>query len=214
MAARSGKGYQRKALSSPDATRKETPQPKNKTKASSCAAEFEKLSTRSSRTSEKLKLERQLAIQKVELEFKERELQLQMEKLKMEKEMKKTKTLLDVVEESIGFESDEDEEKVKTMPILSEMPEDASNDNVERFFAAMPQSVTMAQEEEKKGTLRELVNSFRLPPIHVEKFKGDPLKYPVWLSTFDNLIASRASTPGEKLNLLSQHLERGATLHD
>ncbi|KAJ8018203.1 hypothetical protein HOLleu_43941 [Holothuria leucospilota] len=122
--------------------------------------------------------------------------------------MEKTKALLDVVEESVRLESDEDEvDQVITPNILSDMPEDAPNDNVVRFLETMPQSAAEAEDKEEKGTLRELVNSFRLPRIHVEKFKGDPLKYPVWLSTFDNLIASRVSTPSEKLNLLSQHLE-------
>lgn len=170
MATRSGKGYQR-TTSLPDAISKETPQPKNKTKANSCTAKFEKLSTRSSRTSEKLKLERQLAMQKVELEFKERELELKLEKLKIQKEMEKTKALLDVVEESVRLESDEDEvDQVITPNILSDMPEDAPNDNVVRFLETMPQSAAEAEDKEEKGTLRELVNSFRLPRIHVEKF--------------------------------------------
>ena len=45
-----------------------------------------------------------------------------MEKLKIEKEMEKTKALLDVVEESVEFESDEDEEKISPPRILSDVP--------------------------------------------------------------------------------------------
>ncbi|XP_071827282.1 uncharacterized protein [Apostichopus japonicus] len=129
-----------------------------------------------------------------------------MERLKLQKEMEKTKVLLEVVDESGEDESDEEEDKGSTSFVLDEIPEDGPNDGVTRFLDTMPRPTSVVKEEHQY-TLRELVNSFRLPPIRVEQFKGDPLKYPMWISTFDNLIASRANTAAEKLNLLSQHLE-------
>ncbi|PIK46961.1 hypothetical protein BSL78_16155 [Apostichopus japonicus] len=217
MATRSCKEYQRKSESLLDATSKGTPNTKENHKASSCAAKFgkgskrsliksNKCSTRMSRKSEKLEGERQLAMQVIELEFKEREHQLKMERLKLQKEMEKTKVLLEVIDESGEDESEEEEDKGSISLVLDEIHEDGPNDGVTRFLHTMPLLTSVAKKEHQY-TMRDIVNSFRLPPIRVEQFKSDPLKYPMWISTFDNLIASRAKAAAEKLNLLSQHLE-------
>lgn len=64
--------------------------------------------------------------------------------------MEKKKALLDVVEESVRYESDENEEKVTTPSVLRDMPEDTPSGSVVRFLEAIPQSAAMAEEKEEK----------------------------------------------------------------
>ena len=160
-------------------------------------------STRSNRN----RLEAQLAIQEVEMAFKEKEVQLQMEKLKIQKELAMTKALLEAVNETDENESLYMEDKFD----LQDIPDEKPADGVRRFLNTLPQTLqnvspATPDETHNPKLIKQLVDSFRLPPLRVTSFNGDPLKYPMWETSFDSLIGDKALSAGEKLNLLSQYL--------
>ncbi|XP_071964267.1 uncharacterized protein [Antedon mediterranea] len=66
--------------------------------------------------------------------------------------------------------------------------------------------VTVANECDLSATFRQLVDSIRLPPIRVDLFNGDPLKFPTWLAAFNSLVEAKTCSNYERLSLLAQHL--------
>ncbi|XP_014662066.1 PREDICTED: uncharacterized protein LOC106805101 [Priapulus caudatus] len=181
----------------------------NANKADSCAVKItretnlsavktsksKKSATKSNQSSHQSRVELQQRM--VDLEFQERELQIKLEQLKIDKEKKKAQVMIEIEEE-------EDDDSGADNPMLSEIPQEDPDVNMQRFLNSMPARDPPTSEA---SVLRDLVNSFRLPPVQIDRFNGDPLKYPVWITTFDNVVASRTTSSSEKLNLLGQYLE-------
>jgi hypothetical protein len=65
------------------------------------------------------------------------------------------------------------------------------------------ESTTMLQTIAK---LLETQNQNRLPLIAPGIFNGDPLKYPIWLRSFETLVESRAINPAERLHFLGKYV--------
>ncbi|XP_033103771.1 uncharacterized protein LOC117106510, partial [Anneissia japonica] len=208
MATRSGQQYQRPSTSLPDLIIKEEETQIVKRKAGnrmSVRSLSRKGSIIASTKSKKDKLEEQLAVQKVELEFKEKELQLRMEQLEIQKEVAITKALLEVVDET-----SEDELLIEDDD-LKDVPAEEPDEGVRRFLNTLPPAVNQNvspnnSSETNPMLIKQLVDSFKLPPLRVASFNGDPLKYPMWETSFNSLIADKVLLAGEKLNLLSQYL--------
>ncbi|XP_014669371.1 PREDICTED: uncharacterized protein LOC106810506 [Priapulus caudatus] len=153
-----------------------------------------KSATKSNQSSHQSRVELQQKM--FDLEFHVRELQIKLEQLKIDKE-KKVQVMMEIEEE-------EDDDLGADNSMLSEIPQENSDVNMQRFLNSMPASVPPTS---KASALHDLVNSFRLPPVQIDRFNGDPLKYPVWITTFDNMVASRTTSSSDKLNLLGQYLE-------
>ena len=59
---------------------------------------------------------------------------------------------------------------------------------------------------EQSTVSKQLFVSGQLPKLTISVFNGDPLRYPVWKSTFNALVDSRPLEAGIKLNMLNQYV--------
>ena len=69
--------------------------------------------------------------------------------------------------------------------------------------------LTMQQEQNAQmlAAHRMLATAVSLPQPEVTKFKGDPIEYNTFISSFESRIASLASTDSDRLYYLEQHLQ-------
>ncbi|XP_033103148.1 uncharacterized protein LOC117105953 [Anneissia japonica] len=146
---------------------------------------------------------KKFAEQRMALEAKELEVRRKKESLANEEKIAvaeaKSRMWEDLASESHS-NSDQDE-------LLSNLPEESSDTKVSRFFNSTEVKNNPTVHKENAGAdITCLINSFRIPKVEVPIFRGDPLEFPAWLSSFNSLIEARANSPDERLNLLIQHL--------